>query len=125
MENKENKGDALKVWKPVKQKLTIKNAISKDWLNEEAKNEKEILKEIEKKANRKYLTYKTNKYVYDFQKSQTKAFTKIIREGKITLCNADKDLLFMIYYLKLVISIKSQIQEVLVRKKKKEILLRA
>ena len=49
MENKENKGDALKVGKPVKQKLTIKNAISKDWLNEEAKNEKETLKEIEKK----------------------------------------------------------------------------
>ena len=89
------------------------------------KMKKKDLKKQKKKANRKYLTYKTNKYVYDFQKSQTKSFTKIIREGKITLYNADKDLLFMIYYLKLVISIKSQIQEVLVRKKKKEILLRA
>ena len=66
------------------------------------------LKKQKKKVNREYLTYKTD--------------TKNIHEGKITLDNVDEDLLFMIYCLKLVISIKPQNQGHLVRKKGKEIL---
>ena len=55
-----------------------------------------------------------------------KAITYLARnicEGIITLDDADKDLLFMIYYLKLVISINLRNQELLVRKKKKGIFL--
>ena len=46
--------EALKVLKPVEQKLAIKDVIPKDQLNEVGKNELE----------RENLIYKTNKYIY-------------------------------------------------------------
>ena len=51
LETKEKKIKAFKVLKPIKQKLTIKDAILKDQLNEEAKNEIEKIKEIEETVN--------------------------------------------------------------------------
>ena len=52
--------------KPFEEKLTIKDPIPQDCLNEEARNEKEKRKEREKTVNREDLIYKTNKYIYNF-----------------------------------------------------------
>ena len=58
---------ALEVLKTIAQKLTIKYAIPENTLNEEAKNELNKIKEIEKMANGEHLYYKPNKYAYNFQ----------------------------------------------------------
>ena len=42
-------------------------------------------------VNKENLIYKTNKYIYNFQKFETKSFTKNIQNDKITLHNAEKD----------------------------------
>ena len=59
--------EALEVLKPITQKLTIKDAIPENTLREEAKNELNKIKEIEKTIDRENLYYKTNKYTYNFQ----------------------------------------------------------
>ena len=80
LETKEKKIKAFKVLKPIKQKLTIKDAILKDQLNEEAKNEIEKIKEIEETVHSKKLIYETNNYVYNFQQFETiKYFTNLLK----------------------------------------------
>ena len=58
--------EALEVLKPNTQKLTIKDAIPENKLTEEAKNELNKIKEIEKTIDRENLYYKTNKYTYNY-----------------------------------------------------------
>ena len=59
--------EALKVSKPNTQKLTTKNVIPENTLSEEAKNELNKIKEIEKTVDREKLYYITNEYTYNFQ----------------------------------------------------------
>ena len=64
MKNKKKKQfEALKVSKPNTQKLTIKDAIPKNTLTEEAKNELNMIKEKNRKTvDRENLVYWTNEY---------------------------------------------------------------
>ena len=72
MKSREKKQvEASEVLKPITQKLTIKDAIPENTLTEEAKNELNKIKEIEKSVDRENLYYKTNKYTYNFQNFQT------------------------------------------------------
>ena len=57
----------VEVLKSITQKLTIKDAIPENTLNEEAKNELNKIKEIERTVDREKLYYKTIKYTYNFQ----------------------------------------------------------
>ena len=75
----------MEVLKPNTQKLTINDAIL-----DEAQNELNKIKEIEKIVDRENLVYRTNKYTYDF-KNVRKINTFGIDNGKITLKEADKD----------------------------------
>ena len=78
--------------KPDVQELKIQDAIVRDQQNEEAKNEKEKIKEIENIVKRGDLIYETNKYVYSFQQFETiRSFAKKNFSDKITLNNADKN----------------------------------
>ena len=60
--------------------------------NEEAKDEFNKIKKLEKNVDREKLIYHSDKYVYDFRKFKTiRAFGKAIYEGKITLDQADEE----------------------------------
>ena len=59
--------EALEVLIPNTQKLSMKDAIPENKLTEEAKNELNKIKEIEKAVDRENLYYKRNKYTYNFQ----------------------------------------------------------
>ena len=63
--------EALEVLKPTAQKLAIKGVILENEVNEEAKNELNKIKEIEKMAYRGNSYYKIDKYSFDFQNVQT------------------------------------------------------
>ena len=69
-------------------------------LSEEAKNELNKIKEIEKTVDREKLYYRTNEYTYNFQNFRTmNTFGRDIFNGAITLKKGDKhqsDLLFKI-----------------------------
>ena len=74
-------------------KLTIEDLIPKSvFANDEAKEEFNKIKEIEKNVDRERLFYKSNKNKYDFKIFRTiRAFGKDIYNGEITLEEADKD----------------------------------
>ena len=66
--------------------MTIKEAIPENTLSEEAKNELNKVKEIEKKVDRENLYYKTNRYKHNFQNFRTvSAFGRDIYIGTITI----------------------------------------
>ena len=68
MEDQDKKQvEALEVLKPNTKKITIKDAIPENALSEEAKNQLNKIKEIEKKINKENIVYRTNKYAYNFQ----------------------------------------------------------
>ena len=68
MKNKEKKQvEASEVLKPNVQKLTIKVVIPGNTLTEEAKNELNKIKEIEKNADREKASYRTNEYTCSFK----------------------------------------------------------
>ena len=70
--------------KPITQKLTIKDAIPENTLSEEAKNELNKIKEIERKVDREKLYFKMNKYTYNFQSFRTiSSFGRDIYNGII------------------------------------------
>ena len=58
--------DALEALKPNTQELAIKNMIPEDILNDEAKNELNKIKEIEKTVDREKLIYRESEYTYSF-----------------------------------------------------------
>ena len=66
MKNKKKVG-TLEVLKPITQKLTIEDVIPENTLNEEAKNELNKTKKVEKMVDRENLYCKTNKYTHNFQ----------------------------------------------------------
>ena len=66
--------------------------IPENTLSEEAKNELNEIKEIEKIVNKENLVYRTNEYTYNFKNFQTiNTFGRDIYNGIITLKEADKD----------------------------------
>ena len=66
--------------------------IPENTLSEEAKNELNEIKEIEKVVNKENLVYRTNEYTYNFKNFQTiNTFGRDIYNGIITLKEADKD----------------------------------
>ena len=84
--------EALEVLKPITQILTIKDAIPENTLSEEAKNELNKIKEIEKTVDRENLYYQTNKYTYNFQNFQIiSTFGRDIYNGTIIKKEADED----------------------------------
>ena len=84
--------EALEVLKPNTQKLSIKDVIPENTLTEEAKNELNEIKEIEKTVDRENLVYRTNECTYSFKNFRTiSTFGRDIYNGKITLKEADED----------------------------------
>ena len=82
--------EAVEVLKPITQKLRIKDVIPENTLSEEAKNELNKIKDIEKTVNREELYYKTNKYVYNFPIFGTiRTFIGDIYNGTVTENEAD------------------------------------
>ena len=73
-------------------KLTIENVIPKSvFANDEAKEEFNKIKEIEKNVGREKLFYKSDKNTYNFKNFHTiRTFGKDIYEGKITFEKADE-----------------------------------
>ena len=84
---------ALNMLKSDNNKLTIEDMIPKSvFANDEAKEEFNKIKEIEKNVDREKLFYKSNKNKYDFKNFQTiRTFGEDICNGEITLEEADKD----------------------------------
>ena len=82
---------ALNTLKSDNNKLTIEEAIpSSAFANDEAKEEFNKIKEIEKKCRQRKLFYKSNKY--NFKNFRTMiTFGEDIYNGEITLEEADKD----------------------------------
>ena len=72
--------------------LTIEDMIPKNALNnDEAKNELDKIKEIEKNIDREELIYKTDEYTYSFKNFQTiKTFGWDIHEDEITIKEANE-----------------------------------
>ena len=73
-------------------KLTIENVIPKSvFANDEAKEEFNKIKEIEKNVDREKLFYKSDKNTYNFKNFHTiRTFGKDIYEDKITFEKADE-----------------------------------
>ena len=57
----------LEVLKPIIQKSSIKYVTPENTLSEEAKNEINKIKEIEKMVDREWLYYRINEYTFNFQ----------------------------------------------------------
>ena len=84
--------DALKNLKPYTQELTIKNIIPEYISNDEAKNELNKIRKIEKTVDRENLVYRTGEYTHSFKNFQTiRTFDKDIYNGKINLKEAGDD----------------------------------
>ena len=92
MKNKGKKqAKALEVLEPNTQKLPIKGLIPESLSSEEAKNELNKIKEIEKTTGRENLVYRMNVYTYSFKVFwATKTFGRDIYNGTITLKEVDK-----------------------------------
>ena len=91
--------DALKISKPNTQELTIKSMIPEDILSEEAKNEFNKIKEIEKTVDRQNLVNRASEYKYSFKNfKRIKTFGTDIYNSEITLKKLMK--IKAIYYLK-------------------------
>ena len=87
---------ALEVLKLNTQKFTIKDTVLENTLTEEAKNELNKIKEIEKTVNREKLVYRTKYSFKSFRNINT--FGRDIYNSKIILKEANEDQ--RIYYLK-------------------------
>ena len=83
---------ALNTLKSDNNKLTIEDVIPKSvFANDEAKEEFNKIKEIEKNVDREKLFYKSDKNTYNFKNFHTiRTFGKDIYEGKITFEKADE-----------------------------------
>ena len=82
----------VEVLKPIIQKSSIKYVIPENTLSEEAKNELNKIKEIEKMVDREWLYYRINEYTLNVQNCWTlNTFLRDIYNGKITLKEADGD----------------------------------
>ena len=82
----------IELLKPNVQKLTIKDVIPENTLTEEAKNELNKIKEIEKTVERENLVYRTNEYTCSFKNFGTRnTFGRGIYNGTVTLKEDDKD----------------------------------
>ena len=97
--------DKLKTFKFNKEKLTIEDVIPKSALNnDEAIEELDRIKEMEKNVDREKLFYETNEYTHSSENFQTtKTFGKDIYNGTIMLKEANDyqiDLLAKIMYFK-------------------------
>ena len=57
----------LEVLKPIIQKSSIKYVTPENTLSEEAKNEINKIKEVEKMVDREWLYYRINEYTFNFQ----------------------------------------------------------
>ena len=81
---------ALNTFKSDKEKLIVDDVIPKNALkNDEALEELNKIKEIEKTIDREKLIYRASEYTYDFRNFQTiRTFGKDICEGNITLDEA-------------------------------------
>ena len=97
--------------------------IPEDILNEEAKNELNKIKEIEKTVDRKNLVYRANEHAYSFKNFKTiKTFGRDIYNGKIASKEIDED---KINLLVEIIIFKSKIKpEKPEKKQKKDDILR-
>ena len=72
--------------------VTIKNIITENILNDEAKKEIDKITEIGKTVDREKLVYKASEYTYSFQNFRIiRAFVRDIYNGEITLKEADED----------------------------------
>ena len=72
--------------------VTIKNFITENILNDEAKKDIDKITEVEKTIDREKLVYRANEYTYSFQNFRTiRAFGRVIYNGEITLKEADED----------------------------------
>ena len=79
-------------FKPITQKLTIKDAIRKNALSKKAKNELNKIKEIEKTVTRENLYYRTNEQIHYFQNFRTiNSFGRDIYNATITMKEANID----------------------------------
>ena len=91
----EKQVEALNTFKYNNKKLTIEDVIPKSALNnDEAKQELDKIKEIEKTIDRERLVYRASEYTYKFRNLRTvKTFCRDIYEGKIILeeGNLDQD----------------------------------
>ena len=86
MEQGKNQVAVLEVLKLNTQKLAINDASVENTLTEQAKNELNKIKEIEKAAGRGNSVYRTNDYTYSFKIFRTiNTFGRDIYNGKITL----------------------------------------
>ena len=66
--------------------------IPENAISEEAKNELNKIKEIEKTVDKENLYYRTNKYSFNFQNFWTiRTFVRDIYNGKVTTEEADED----------------------------------
>ena len=80
----------MEVLKPIAQKLSIKDTILENTLTEEAQNELNKIKRIEKWKIEK--TYRVNKYIFNFQNFWTKStYRSDMYNSKITTEEADED----------------------------------
>ena len=84
--------EALEVLKPNNQKLSFKDLIPENTFSEEAKNELNKIKEIEKTVDRAKLVYRTNEYTYSFKNFLTiNTFGGETYNGKLSLKKADEN----------------------------------
>ena len=82
---------ALNVLKPDVRQLSFIDKILEYQLSEEAKNEIDKIKEIEKLVNRRNSVYKIDNHTYSFQQFKTITFfAKNIFNGEITLNDTDE-----------------------------------
>ena len=91
-EQRKNKVETSEVLKPNTQKLSIKDAIPENTLTDEAKNELNKIKEIEKTVDTEKLLYRKNEYTYSFKNvRKINTFGRELYNGKITLKEADEN----------------------------------
>ena len=85
--------DALKNLISNTQELTIKNMIAEDIFYEEAKDELNKIKEMDKFVDKEILIYRASEYIYSFQNFETiKTFGRDTYNGEITWKEADENL---------------------------------
>ena len=77
--------DALKNLISNTQELTTKNMIAEDIFYEEAKDELNKIKEMDKFVDKEILIYRASEYIYSFQNFETiKTFGRDTYNGEIT-----------------------------------------
>ena len=93
IENIEDQGEKqIKAIQNGTNEVTIKNIITENILNDEAKKEIDKITEIEKTVDREKLLYRASEYTYSFQNFRIiRAFGRDIYNDEITLKEADED----------------------------------